>query len=201
MRMNRYSMHRGRLPLWPIFLAGFLAGILMMNVWKSILLENTGLLDEYTLYHMKYMTVDSSALFYYVLRLRLKTVFTLAILATTYLGLVVCAGASFWYGLSAGAFLSAVMMRYGIKGLLFAFTGVFPQYLLYIPAMVALLLWCEMLNRNIYFRSSLDTGDEGGIMLPKRLLKLAVILVIVILGCLLESFVNPGMMSGLLKIF
>ena len=41
-----------------------------MNMGKSILLEKTGPLDEYTLYHMKYMTINSNALFYYVLRQR-----------------------------------------------------------------------------------------------------------------------------------
>lgn len=201
MRINRYSMHRGRLPLWPIFLAGLLAGMLIMNMEKSLFLENTGVLDEYSLYHMKYMTVDSSALFYYVLRIRLKSILTLVVFATTYLGLVVCIGASFWYGLSAGSFLAAVMIRYGIKGLLFAFTGIFPQYILYVPAMVGLLIWCENVNRSIYFRSTLETEQEGGNNWPKRLLKLVMIILMFLLGCLLESFVNPGIMSKLLNIF
>jgi len=201
MWVNRYNMHRGQLPLWPIFLTGLLAGMVIMNVGKSLLLDSTGLLDEYTLYHMKYMTVESNGLFYYILRMRLKTIITLAILATTYLGLAVCAGASFWYGLSFGAFLMTVLLRYGLKGVLFALAGVFPQYLLYVPAMAALLLWCEGLNRSIYFRNAVETGKEGGVILSKRLGKLLIILLLILLGCLLESFVNPGIMSGLLKIF
>ena len=47
----------GRLKLLPVFCAGLLAGIVIMNLGKSILLENTGLFDEDTLYHIKYMTV------------------------------------------------------------------------------------------------------------------------------------------------
>lgn len=49
--------------LLPVFCAGLVAGIFIMNMGKSILLEDTGLFDEYTLYRMKYMTVDSGALF------------------------------------------------------------------------------------------------------------------------------------------
>ena len=199
--MNRYRMHKGRLPLGPIFLAGVLAGILMMNLGKSILLENTGLLDEYTLYHMKYMTVDSSALFYYVLCLRMKTAITLAILATTYLGLVVCAGATFWYGLSAGAFLSAAVIRYGLKGILFACVGILPQYIVYVPAFVILLMWCETLNRSIYFRNSSVTEGNGTVPWFKRVAQLLLILGVLLLGCMLESFANPGLLEKFLKIF
>ena len=71
MRLGRYRTKNGKIPLATIFVAGLFLGMLILNFGKSILLDNTGLLDEYTLYHMKYMTVDSSALFYYVLRNRL----------------------------------------------------------------------------------------------------------------------------------
>lgn len=199
--MNRYRIHKGRLPFGPIFLAGVLAGILLINIKKSMLLENTGMLDEYTLYHMKYMTVDSSALFYYVLRLRMKSVVILAILATTYLGLLVCAGTAFWYGLSAGSFLATVVIRYGLKGILFAMAGVLPQYILYVPAVATLLIWCEDLNRSIYFRNESMHSEEKGKFWPARVAKLAVILGVIFLGCLLESFTNPGLLEKFLKIF
>ena len=145
MRIGRYRIYEGRLPLVTIFMAGLFVGIFFMNFGKSILLENTGLLDEYTLYHMKYMTVDSSALFYYVLRQRLSRIIILAVLSTTYLGLAVCIGISFWYGMCAGAFMATTVLRYGIKGILLVVTGIFPQYLIYVPAMIAMLLWCQKL--------------------------------------------------------
>lgn len=170
-----------------------------MNIGKSILLENTGLLDEYALYHMKYMTVNSNALFYYVLKQRLGTMLLLAVFATTYLGLTVCLGAVAWYGMAAGAFMSALVIRYGLKGIFFAVVGIFPQYLLYVPAMLAMLFWCERLCRSIYFKNGIY--QEGSVSLLKRLLNLVVIFFVVILGCFLESYINPHLMSGLLKIF
>ena len=147
------------------------------------------------------MPVDSSALFYYVLCLRMKTAITLAILATTYLGLVVCAGATFWYGLSAGAFLSAAVIRYGLKGILFACVGILPQYIVYVPAFVILLMWCETLNRSIYFRNSSVTEGNGTVPWFKRVAQLLLILGVLLLGCLLESFANPGLLEKFLKIF
>lgn len=195
---SRWIMKRIR--FGTLFLVGLLAGILIMNIGKSVLLEGTGLLDEYTLYHMKYMTVDSNALFYYVLRQRIGGALILGIFATTYLGIVVCAGAAFWYGLSAGAFLAALILRYGLKGILFALVGIFPQYLLYVPAMVALLMWGVQLNRSIYFR-----GYEGNIggkyFWIGKALRFVGILFVLVLGCILESFWNPQLMLALLKIF
>lgn len=201
MQINRYHIARGQLPLGAIFLAGVTAGILLMNLGRSILLEGTGLLDEYTLYHMKYMTVDSSALFYYVLHIRMKNVVLLVILATTYLGLPVCIGAAFWYGLSAGAFLAAAVIRYGLKGILLVLTGVFPHYLFYVPAMLILLGWCERLNRKIYFKHGMAEDAEREGRRVGNLWKLLLSMGMLFFGCLLESFINPGLMAGLLKIF
>ena len=201
MRINRYQLHDGKLPLLSIYMAGVLVGILIMNLGKSILLTDTGLLDEYTLYHMKYMTMDSSALFYYVLRLRIETFVMLVILATTYLGMVICVGTAFGYGLSTGAFVSALLVRYGLKGIVFAVLSVFPQYLLYIPSMTALLLWCERLNRNIYFKSGLILENNGPMPTPKRIVQLLVILGGILLGCVAESFMNPKVMEWLLNFF
>ncbi len=60
----------GRNAFMPVFCVGLLAGIIILNMGKGILLEGTGLFDEDTLYRMKYMTVDSNALFCYILRKR-----------------------------------------------------------------------------------------------------------------------------------
>lgn len=201
MRIGRYRMQNGRIALLPIFLAGVLTGILIVNLGKSILLDSTGVLDEYTLYHMKYMTVDSSALFYYILGLRFKSFFMLILFATTYLGVLICAGASFWYGLSAGAFLSVLLIRYGLKGIVFAALSVFPQAFFYVPAIAALLWWCIKLNRSIYLKRGLGSEEEHSFPLPGKLLQLAGICGILLLGCLAESFINPKIMGWLLDVF
>ncbi len=199
MRIKGIGIRGIRLPVLPIFFAGLAAGFLIMNIGKSILLENTGLFDEYTLYNMKYMTVDSNALFSYVLRERLLKCLILTVLATTYLGLAVCVGAVAWYGMSAGAFLSALIIRYGIKGGFLALVAMFPHYLIYVPAFLALLGWCESLYRGIYNRSV--DRSEGKSRLPKKLAELALILLAVTAACFLEAYVNPYFLLGYLKVF
>ncbi len=201
MQIKRYRMRNGKLPLVTIFTAGVFAGMFCMNFGRSILLENTGLLDEYTLYHMKYMTVDSSALFYYILKQRLCGVLVLAVLSTTYLGLAVCSGVVLWYGVCTGAFLATAVIRYGLKGILLVVVGIFPQYLVYVPAMIIMLFWCQKVYRTIYLDRTYALEHDKNFLFPKFLLQLLGIVMFFVVGCVLESFLNPYLLRGLLKIF
>lgn len=200
MKIFNRQIQTGGKNLLPVFCAGVLAGILTINIGKSTFVENTGLFDEYILSGMKYMTVDGSALFYYVLRKRMLLLLTMAVLSTTYLGYVVCIGAVAWCGMASGTFVSALVLRYGIKGLVLAMVGLFPQYLFYVPAIVLMLGWCESLYRAIYSRGACaDPADK--VFWMKKLGRLGMIGAIVALGCLMEGYVNPRLLIGYLKIF
>ncbi len=189
----------GKLPLRFLFLIGFGIGLFAAYFGRGIWFQTTGILDEDTLYRMKYMTVDSGVLFAYVLCKRCRNFFVLIIMATTYLGLVFCGGITVKYGFSIGFFISSAVYRYGIKGLLLGIVGAFPQYLCYVPAILLLIRWCENLHRSIYFYHNI-TG-QGKKSLPGRLGKLALILMVLIFGCVLECFVNPVLLKGFLQFF
>lgn len=190
----------GSRKLLPVFCVGMLAGILTISIGKSTFLEETGLFDKYILSGMKHMTVDNSALFYYVLRKRLSLLLVVAVLATTYLGYAVCVGAAAWCGMSVGTYLSALVLRYGLKGLVLAAAGMFPQYLLFVPAILMMLGWCEGLYRGIYARGSAAEAVGRSFVIGK-LGWLGVIGAVVVAGCFLESYVNPVLLLGYLKIF
>lgn len=190
----------GSRKLLPVFCVGILAGILTVSIGRSIFLDETGLFDKYVLSGMKHMTVDSSALFYYVLRKRVVLTLLVAVLATTYLGYAVCVGTAAWCGMSVGTYITALVLRYGLKGLLLAAAGMFPQYLLFVPAILLMLGWCESLYRGIYSRSS-GTEALGRSFVIKKLGWLGVIGAVVAAGCFLESYVNPLLLMGYLKIF
>ena len=63
MKWNRSMLPAGKLPLHFLFLTGFVVGLFAVYFGRGILLNRAGMLDEDTLYRMKYMTVDSSILF------------------------------------------------------------------------------------------------------------------------------------------
>ncbi|MCM1541934.1 MAG: stage II sporulation protein M [Blautia sp.] len=187
-----------RVPVLQIFIAGFLAGILIVNMGESILLDKTGLFDEEVLYHMKYMTVDCNALFCYALRKRLLTVLILAVLSTTYLGLTVCVGTALWYGAAAGGLLAVMVLRYGMKGILLAAASLFPHYLIFFPAIFTLLAWGESVYGSIYHRIGMEPEKN---LLIKKTGQLAAVVGMTVAGCALEGYVNPGVFLSLLKIF
>ena len=189
----------GKLPLRFLFLIGLGIGLSAAYFGRRIWFQTTGILDEDTLYRMKYMTVDSGVLFAYVLCKRCRNFFVLIIMATTYLGLVFCGGITVKYGFSIGFFISTAIYRYGVKGLLLGIVGAFPQYLCYVPAILLLIRWCEDLHRSIYFYHNI-TG-QGKKSLPGRLGKLALILMVLVFGCILECFVNPVLLKGFLQFF
>ncbi|HBA47030.1 MAG TPA: hypothetical protein DCZ91_04380 [Lachnospiraceae bacterium] len=199
MRFSWRGLKTGNHTFLTFFCAGLIAGILVIQMGKSILLGDGGMFDESTLYHLKYMTVDSNALFFYVFRKRLFRLLGLAVLSTTYLGLIACMGAAFWYGLSAGAFLAALTIRYGIKGILLALISMFPQYLVYVPVLLALLIWCEELFRGIYVRGEYSAADRGFVL--KKAGRLLVLIAVLIVGCMMEAYMNPYLLMGFLKIF
>lgn len=186
--------------LLPVFCLGILAGILIIGFGKSIMLERTGILDEDTLYRLKYMSVDGNALFCYILRRRMTVLLAMAVLATTYLGYVVCMGAAAWCGMSAGVFLTTLLVRYGLKGLVLAVISIFPQYLFYVPAVILMLGWSEDLYRVIYSRGRTEDVREKVFVL-KKAGWLGGIAFTVLLGCILEGYVNPGLLIGYLRIF
>ena len=191
MKWNRSMLPAGKLPLHFLFLTGFVVGLFAVYFGRGILLNRAGMLDEDTLYRMKYMTVDSSILFWYVLCKRCRNFLVLIIMATTYLGWIFCGGVTVKYGFSVGFFLS--------KGILLGIVSIFPHYLCYLPAMILLLRWCEDMHRSIYFYH--HTTGQGKKSLPGRLGKLALIWIALVFGCLLECFVNPALLKGFLQFF
>lgn len=188
--------------------AGFFLGILLMNIGKKALLENTELLSEYTLYEMKDSNVDGNAFFWYVLRKRAGAALVLAVLSTTWLGLAAAFTCAVWLGASFGMLLTASVLRYGLKGILLILVGIFPQAILYFPAALYLLQWCYEFCTVMYFPHRVPKGafgmgeatDRNG-MMRKKGVHFLLLLGVVIMGCLLESYVNPKLVSNLLKIF
>lgn len=181
------------------FSVGVLIGIFVINIGKGVLLGDMGLFNEDTLSQMMYMTVDGNAFFCYILRKRIGRLLILAVLSTTYLGLASCMGISFWYGMSAGTFLASLVIRYGLKGILLALVSILPQYLLYVPAVLAMLYWCEELYKGIYVRGEFNTAEKR--MWLGKAGQLLGILAVVGIGCLLEAYLNPHLLLGFLKIF
>ncbi len=182
-----------------VFCFGFVFGMLLVNLMKNVLLDEMGLLDEQALFRLKYMSLNNSTFFFYVFRKRILLVLGLIILTTTYLGKAACTAATAWGGITLGVFLTTLTLRYGLKGQVLAVVWLFPQFLLYAPAFLLLVGWGEQLYRTIYR----GVGEEAG---SNRLASvnhgvLVLVVALVVGGCLMEAYLNPGILTGYLRNF
>lgn len=199
-RVEKNGVYRSWLYL---FLGSFLLGILIMNMGNEILLGDAGIFNTASMNRLKYIEINEGKFFAYVLRQRLGGCIVLLILSTTTLGLVSAYGVVLLQGMMTGMLMTAAVIRYGIKGLLLILGGMFPHQCLLIPGGAMMLGWClenyywfHRYGKGTipYFRSRRQQLFHQGILLLW-------ILLVMLIGCVLESYVNPILISDLIKVF
>lgn len=180
-----------------------MSGVLIINIWRSSFLREMDLLNAASLSRLKYLDIDGNSFFIYVLRERLGTALALCLLATTYVGTAAIYLYAAGLGIMAGIFLSVSAIRYGLKGILLVAAGILPHYIFLVPACIMLMNWCYQLCTGMYYphRTVENVYGNRKQYFMKKVLQLFIILGVVIIGSLVESYVNPIMFSGFLKIF
>ena len=168
-----------------VFLISLVASMLFM-VWnqRELLLQSEGL-SEGALSLVKMRESSNGSLFFYVLRERMWVVPALFLFSTTYLATIAVYGSIVWYGLSLGSLLAMALLRYGITGMFFLVICGMPQYLFYVPAFI------------IALRVSVDVRRPD----KKFFLQLIVLESIILVGCLVESYVNSLFVDKIIKFF
>ncbi len=182
---------------------GLLLGIMIVNLKKDLFVNGSDFLGTDLLYEMKYMSVDYGVLLFDVIRKRIVPVICIMVLATTYLGGYISYGYAAWVGLSMGMFVAVSVIRYGIKGILLFMITTFPHYLFYLPAWFILLNGARELCYCLYFPGKCKRTYVNG-RRDEIHLGLSVffkVLGVVIIGIILESYVNPKLLISFLKIF
>lgn len=199
LRRERNSIYM----LWSyLFLGSFLLGILTMNLGSDMFLLENGIFSTASISRLKYIELDCSRFFVYVLKRRMGEGIALVILSTTGIGLISVYACVIWQGILTGMIITASIMRFGLKGLLLILGGLFPHQLLLIPAEIMLLGWCyENCSGGHLKGRYLSAYYKGKQQLVRQGMLLLWIGVVILIGCILESYVNPILISDLTKIF
>lgn len=175
---------------------------MLVNFYSDAFLSQSGFLSRQELMYLFENSVDRGAFFFYVLQKRLALVWLMAILSTTFAGIVTTYFFVLWVGACGGIMVSVCIMRYGFRGILLLAGGMMPQFCFYIPAFLLLAGWCFATCVRLYHPvqdySVSQTEKEEKL---KPMGGLLWIHGIVIVGAVLESYVNPGLVAELLKIF
>ncbi len=185
-----------------LFLGSFFLGVFLMNIGNETLLTEEGIFSAASVSRLKYIEIDSGRFLRYVLKRRMGEGIGLILLSTTGIGLAAVYVWVVWQGVLAGMTITAAIIRFGVKGLLLLLGGLFPHQLLLIPAQVMLLGWCyENISRKPVggYVTSFYTGKKQQFL--RQGIALLWILIVILIGCILESYVNPMLVSDLVKIF
>lgn len=186
-----------------LFLGSFFLGVFLMNMGNETLLTEEGIFSAASVSRLKYIEIDNGRFLRYVLRQRMGEGIGLILLSATGIGLTAVYVWVIWQGLLAGMTITAAIIRFGMKGLLLLLGSLFPHQLLIIPAEVMLLGWCyENISRGQRlggYTSTFYTGKKQQFL--RQGISLLWILIVILIGCILESYVNPMLLSDIVKIF
>lgn len=193
--MNR-EIALKRIPWEMIFCMGMIVGIVIMGACNQSGSNNAYLLDTYTLYQIRESRVEADTFFYFIIRKRMGTVLFLTIAASTYLGVVLCVCSAFLFGVAGGAFLTAAVLKYGMKGFFLVLVSVLPQAILYVPAFYFLFEWCVKVKQVMYQEKIKKMEPSPGVILH-----ILLIWVVFFAGCMVESYLNPMLLHLFLNVF
>lgn len=185
-----------------IFAAGFMAGIMLTNFKSNIFVGESGIYNASSINRLKYLEIDNGVFFRYVTGERIRDYLVLGLLSITYFGIIASYGATLWQGMMLGMVMTAAVIRFGISGLLLIMTSFFPHQLILLPAGVMMVMWCYR-NCSVLCFGGRNTWikETKKRFLIRQMMMLLWILVVVIIGCILESYVNPILLKDVIKFF
>lgn len=188
-----------KFPAIRLFLAGFLLGSFLPNMmWKMNWYQNTaasmyliGMFADRSMSNLEYLM--------YILRMRGGYVLLAAVCGISVFGVPLAVVGMLGLGLKLGCLLTLSVLQFGIKGGAVSLGLLFPQYCLYIPAIVLMM--------SLVYQESMELWKNRGLF-PKKIsgyvLWFLAIFLLYLVGVFAEAYCNPiitEMLTKSLKIF
>lgn len=182
--------------MWPVcFCAGMAAGTLLVNYMVKTSMMDTSLMTAYV-HELSGKPFEDIYFFIYLCISRLASFLVLAVLAASFRTTVLFAVITAVFGAAFGSVVSLAALAYGMGGIVMAAAMLFPQYIVYVPIYIFLL---KMVDNN----KNDDTIGHTSVYRQnqRRTALIAVAAVLIILGCAVESYVNPFLVGRIEKFF
>lgn len=168
------------------FLAFFFIGIVLANLLGADGFQKNGSLTRYYLKQFQYTPVQPLDLLWHVGCSRLALFLALLALGTIPRGKAAHILFVAWSGFAYGYFCVIAISAFGVKGLLLCLMALFPQFLFYVPVYLGLVRLSEHHREHHGWR-----GAAAVVLLTAAL----------VLGILLESYINPLIIQKMLNFF
>lgn len=180
--------------------AGILLGFLFAKIFKDLYWGSMYLTDKDYLKRIRESVIDYPVLLRYVLWNVYRKFVVFWIVCSTAVGLPYLVFCLVYGGFQCGFFLTVIMMRYGIKGILLIFGYTFPQYLIYIPVIFLCLRTGYWLCKSMYYDNKMSRRGRTDRIL-RHLLIIIVLVIILFFGALLETYVSSFLLRKILVLF
>ena len=174
------KMFRTGKQLLAFFMPGFLLGIIYVNFIAKKYMAEPVIFSDYFLEQFAGMKIEEKEYIWYLLRLRVLPLLVLGGLSMTKARRISAALFLVWTGITGGILISDAALNMGIRGSILCVVALLPQFLLYGPADLVILMYGWMAPGSRWNRQ-----------------KTVFVVLTMSAGILLELYVNPV----LLKIF
>lgn len=188
--------------IYLMFLGGFLLGMFLGFLVVKDGNEQGFLWLEHILQYIKYGEIQYGDLLFYVLRRRITFIVILAFLCMSGKGKYILMGGVAIAGGFVGFFVTEFVIIKGILGSALFAVSIFPHYLCYGYSYLCLLQWiAKKRNSQITINRDSQKKMHFSDLNTKDLIKKLAPIAVVIMGILLECYVNPFFAKLFLKIF
>lgn len=171
-----------RKQLLAFFMPGFLLGIVYVNFVAVKYMAEPGIFSAYFLEQFRSADIVAEEYLWYLARVRLFPFLVLAGLSLTKARKVSAVLFLVWTGISGGVLISLAVGSMGIKGSILCMTGLFPQFLFYVPAYLVLIWYAYTYPASHWNRQ-----------------KTVFVSFMMAAGVILELYVNPLLVQGFLS--
>ena len=167
---------------------GFLTGVFTLALWHENFLVAENVLGQDFLYSISDVEIDKRALFFLSLERRLRAFFLLFLLTFSSVNFFCNIVFFFLNGLYVGSIIELFTIRYGLQGILIYLSFVLPQGVFYVMGFLTLGCWCLRLEMK---QGKNMNKKVGKIKTEFNKKELVIAFLLVFIGILMESFVNP----------
>jgi len=183
-----------------ILFLGILLGIIFARLFKGFYWNQIDLLDSNYFSKIKNVTIDYPVLFRYVLWKNFRIFILFWIFSATALGIPYITLSILYGGFQGGFFITVILMRYSLKGILLIFGYTFPHYIIYIPIALLCLRSGYWLSRSMYYDTKMSKKGRTDRIL-KHLIVILILSVALMLGGLLETYAGSFILKKILLLF
>lgn len=165
------------------FMVGFVAGVFYANIAIKNYLAASGILSDYFLNQYINTEIVVEDYIMYILRVRLVPLAILGVLGCTKFRKIAVIGTLVWTGFSSGLILVEAVIKLGVKGIVLCLVAVVPHFIFYILAYIVI-LW----HLYSYPARKWDMSKTVFVVLT------------IIIGMVMEGYVNPILMKMFIKV-